>query len=216
MPTDRRASSGAAMRLALVRCSVARSRLSPDARREQILSVAITCFAEHGPSVSTTTIAERAGISVGLLFHYFPTKETLWLAAASKPGSFAQRVGSLLQASAGTSIESLIDAIADEVGRTERPEREVLAIMFGQALRGETLGEQIRSAHIHGLQALGAALVDKGLRPDLDRAQTVATGLLGGVILFFMMHHREDDARWAELAVPFTRRWLRELLVDDR
>ena len=44
---------------------------------EQILSVARECFVEHGPSVSTARIAEKAGVSQATLFKRFGTKAVL-------------------------------------------------------------------------------------------------------------------------------------------
>jgi AcrR family transcriptional regulator len=56
------------------------NRLEYDERREQILTTARTLFAEkpYG-SVSTIEIAESAGVTRGLLHHYFGTKRDLYL-----------------------------------------------------------------------------------------------------------------------------------------
>ena len=51
-------------------------RLSPDARREQILKVAALLFARkrsHAPSVDE--IARKAGVTRALVYHYFPGKD---------------------------------------------------------------------------------------------------------------------------------------------
>ncbi|WP_437616933.1 TetR/AcrR family transcriptional regulator [Sorangium sp. So ce834] len=60
---------------------MARPRNITDA---QILDGARACFLEHGAGVSTTVIAERLGISHGVLFQRFGTKEQL-LRAALQP-----------------------------------------------------------------------------------------------------------------------------------
>jgi AcrR family transcriptional regulator len=53
-------------------------RLSPDERREQILSVALTHFSrEHYEAVSMRAIAAEAGVTRELVYHYFPGKELL-------------------------------------------------------------------------------------------------------------------------------------------
>lgn len=57
-----------------------RRRLEPDARREQILSVAIRLFgAKPYAEVSTTDVARDAGVARGLVNHYFGTKKDLYL-----------------------------------------------------------------------------------------------------------------------------------------
>jgi len=57
-----------------------RRRLEPDARREQILTVAVRLFGEHGwADVSTGDVARGAGVARGLVNHYFGTKKELYL-----------------------------------------------------------------------------------------------------------------------------------------
>ena len=57
-----------------------RRRLEPDARREQILLVAVRLFGERGyADVSTGDVARGAGVARGLVNHYFGTKKELYL-----------------------------------------------------------------------------------------------------------------------------------------
>ncbi|MEO7069897.1 MAG: TetR/AcrR family transcriptional regulator, partial [Nostocoides sp.] len=57
-----------------------RRRLGPDARREQILDCAIRLFGERSyAAVSTTELATEAGVTRGLIHHYFGTKRGLYL-----------------------------------------------------------------------------------------------------------------------------------------
>lgn len=53
-----------------------RTRLSPDARREQLLEIGARHFAEKpSEDIGIEQIAESAGVSRGLIYHYFPTKQ---------------------------------------------------------------------------------------------------------------------------------------------
>jgi AcrR family transcriptional regulator len=52
-------------------------RLAPSHRAEQILRGAIRFFAEHGFSGQTRELAHELGISKGLLYRYFSSKEAL-------------------------------------------------------------------------------------------------------------------------------------------
>jgi AcrR family transcriptional regulator len=57
-----------------------RLRLEPDERREQILQCAVHLFGERPYSaVSTTELANEAGVTRGLIHHYFGTKRGLYL-----------------------------------------------------------------------------------------------------------------------------------------
>jgi AcrR family transcriptional regulator len=55
-------------------------RLAPEARREQILDAAVTMFGSRPyAEVATQDIAREAGVTRGLLHHYFGTKRDLYL-----------------------------------------------------------------------------------------------------------------------------------------
>ena len=55
----------------------ATKRLSPEARRQQILDAAIDYFAEAGFAVQTRELTRRIGVSQPLLYRYFPSKAAL-------------------------------------------------------------------------------------------------------------------------------------------
>lgn len=59
--------------------------MSTDARREQLLQAGVELFDERGhDEVSIEDIANAAGVSKGLLYHYFPTKRDFIVAALSR------------------------------------------------------------------------------------------------------------------------------------
>lgn len=56
----------------------ARTRLSPDDRRAQLLHKAVACFADHGIARATQAqVAARAGVSVSAVYFYFRTRSDL-------------------------------------------------------------------------------------------------------------------------------------------
>lgn len=60
---------------------VKRTRLSPEERRTQLITLGAKMLGDRAiEDISITEIAEAAGISRGLLFHYFPTKQDFQLA----------------------------------------------------------------------------------------------------------------------------------------
>ncbi|MCF3592396.1 TetR/AcrR family transcriptional regulator [Rhodobacteraceae bacterium LMO-12] len=54
-----------------------RRRLSPEARRSEIIRAAVELFSETGFDGSTRDVARRAGIKQPLLYRYFPDKKSL-------------------------------------------------------------------------------------------------------------------------------------------
>lgn len=73
-----------------------RKRLSPDARRAQLLDTAMSVFAEMGlERAGHGDIAKRAGVSTPTVFNYFPTRDALVRAVLAQieyliDGLFAQ------------------------------------------------------------------------------------------------------------------------------
>lgn len=63
-----------------------------DKKRLQILEAAMEEFAEKGyQAASTNQICAKAGVSKGLIFHYFGSKEKLYIAAISYAIDFATK-----------------------------------------------------------------------------------------------------------------------------
>ncbi|HEU5019240.1 MAG TPA: helix-turn-helix domain-containing protein [Pseudolabrys sp.] len=75
--TARTASKPASRRRKAAKPSRKRVRLAPTDRSEQILRGAIRFFAERGFGGQTRELARELGVSTGLLYRYFPSKEDL-------------------------------------------------------------------------------------------------------------------------------------------
>lgn len=86
------------------------------ATRTQILNSAMQLFAEKGYAHTTTrNIATAAGLSVGLMYHYFDSKESLLRAVFDfVMARIDERITAVLQTSPpGTIITNLLHAIFD-------------------------------------------------------------------------------------------------------
>ncbi len=69
------------------------SRLHLDERRRQLLDAGAALFAEHAfEEISMRQIAEAAGVSKALLYHYFPSKTDLFKAAIQDAATELQRI----------------------------------------------------------------------------------------------------------------------------
>ena len=94
-----------------------RRRLEPDARREQILSVAVRLFGERGwADVSTTDVAREAGVARGLINHYFGTKRALYLEVVRRLTTIpevavAERPPGTRDVRTGAAVDWFLDAV---------------------------------------------------------------------------------------------------------
>jgi AcrR family transcriptional regulator len=61
------------------------TRLTSEERREHLLHVGVELLGRHGTAdISIEEIAHAAGVSKGLLYHYFPTKDDFLLAVLDR------------------------------------------------------------------------------------------------------------------------------------
>jgi len=72
-----------------------RTRLRPDERRAQLLTCALSAFAEHGLARAThSQVAERAHVSVSAVYSYFRTRDDLVSAVLDEVADYLDRIAS--------------------------------------------------------------------------------------------------------------------------
>jgi AcrR family transcriptional regulator len=180
-------------------------RLEYDERRTQILESARQLFAERPyDEISTTDIAQGAGVTRGLLYHYFPRKRDIYIevvrqAAASLPALFQPRHGMPAAAAAAANIEDFLDFV-------ERNREVWLAAVnggIGRDAEAEAIVDHAREA-----------IVDRILRRPKGAAKRSAAerfvarsylGLVEAACREWLQHGRADRAdvhRIASRALP--------------
>jgi AcrR family transcriptional regulator len=99
--------------------STTRVRMSPDSRREQLIALGVQLLATRSlEDLSIETLAEEAGISRGLLYHYFGNKQAFHTAVVQRASDDLFRVtapsgeGSALEQLAG-SLARYVDYVAE-------------------------------------------------------------------------------------------------------
>jgi AcrR family transcriptional regulator len=112
--------------------------------RERILTAAAHVFAEHGYAAGTTNrIAERARISIGSLYQYFPNKDAILAELAVRHidrGTWAQ--ADQLDLSAG-SLEAVVRALVRDAIDNHRDDPQLLRIMIEEAPLSQELLDAI-------------------------------------------------------------------------
>ena len=91
-----------------------RTRLDPDVRREQILDAAGALFRDQDYSaVSLESVAERAGVTRGLLHHYFGSKRALFLEVLERGVAIPDSVQLVPPDVSGTLDEIIVVCVAN-------------------------------------------------------------------------------------------------------
>ncbi len=156
---------------------------------EQILTAARECFLAHGPSVSTTKIADALGISQPALFKRFGTKRELLLAALLPKGKPVWTA--LLEA--GPTAEPLRDQLLSLSRSIYATITDMVPRMTALRASGidphELIGRHPNPPPVRGHRAMADWLrraEGRGLirTADPDHAATVFLGALHGRIFF--------------------------------
>ncbi|MEH3155534.1 MAG: TetR/AcrR family transcriptional regulator [Gordonia paraffinivorans] len=107
-----------------------RTRMSPERRRDQLLDLGVELFALHPyDEVHIERVAELAGVSRGLLYHYFPGKREFFVALLTRENE------RLMQETAPdpalTPVEQLENGIRAFVDHCRAHEHGVRAVIRG-------------------------------------------------------------------------------------
>ena len=113
--------------------------------RERILTAAAHVFTEHGYAAGTTNrIAERARISIGSLYQYFPNKDAILVELLTKhldDGIAATRAH--LAAQQPATVEEALRGLVRTAIENHLDDPKLLRVMFEQAPRSRALLEKI-------------------------------------------------------------------------
>ena len=140
-------------------------RMTPQDRRRQLVGIGLRKFVERPvQELSLDEVAAEAGVSRGLLFHYFPTKTDYHRAVVE---AARRRVGRNVSPDAGVvgeaAVRQVVERFLDQVARRRAS---YVALVLGQApiarAAGEDPVETVRE-HVAGVVASATGLPDAAL-----------------------------------------------------
>ncbi|WP_436534012.1 TetR/AcrR family transcriptional regulator [Actinoplanes sp. HUAS TT8] len=101
--------------------------------RQRILAAAAHVFTEHGYAAGTTNrIAERAGVSIGSLYQYFPGKDAILVALVT---DHLARETPDLDELAALPLADAVRALVHAAVHNHNDDPELLSVMMQQAIR---------------------------------------------------------------------------------
>jgi AcrR family transcriptional regulator len=186
--------------------------------REHLYRVALTMFQDKGYEASTLrAIAREAGVSTGLLYRYFPSKQAIVLRLYEELSSeYADRV---LEAPVGTWTDRSLYALEtslDVLG----PHRETLLSLRSVLIGGgeNNLFSPETAASRHRVQgAFRAAVVEASDAPSTELAEALGRLLYTahlGIILWWMLDQSPKQDATGRLVDALRRKhgWIRMAL----
>jgi AcrR family transcriptional regulator len=185
--------------------------MTNDERREQLLTAGVELLGRRGhDEVSIEEIADAAGVSKGLLYHYFPTKKDFVLAALARgQEQLAERLRPDPALDPATQLDAGLDAFLDYV----EEHATAYAAIFRRGGGGDPeIAAALDAARAEQMETMLAALagwheapVSTERTPALEAAVQGWTFFVEGAVLRQLEH--------GELARPQLRALLRSALV---
>lgn len=118
-------------------------RLQKEERRQEILNAGLDLFIQKGYAATRTAeIANAVGMSEGLLFHYFETKEKLYVTLLQIAVSGKDNIFALQEASPLEFFEETAKTIFDYIAK--EPFAAKLFVLMSRAQYDTALPEQLR------------------------------------------------------------------------
>ena len=176
------------------------TRLQVDERRRQLIEAGSALFAEHAfEEISMREIAQAAGISKPLLYHYFPSKIELFKAAVAERASELERL--IEPSGEGAPFDQLSQSLDSYLGWIEQHDRMWTKLMQSAATLPEA-ASVVESFRTQTLDRILRTLI--GRRKPRPALRTALKGWLGYVDAAIL--------DWVE-SPDLTRAQLRDLLI---
>ena len=180
-------------------------------RAERILDAAAHVFAEAGFDAATTeAIAERAETSIGSVYQFFPNKDALFDAIASRYFERSRALFERLMAEASaTSWERLLDDGIDAFAAWGRDDKDFRAVWINWHRAGSFVetGQAINREFARGIEQVLAAQARKLPRGKRALVATIVIETISGM-LFLAAREPDMSTKGVEEAKLLLRRYI--------
>ncbi|MFW1773358.1 TetR/AcrR family transcriptional regulator [Acinetobacter seifertii] len=130
---------------------------------------------------NTTRIAERAGVSVGSIYQYYPNRDSLLAAVLQRHlDSVAEKIEELCLKYEKTSIKTLISALVDKIILAKLSNPEESKALY--AISGERGGLDLSKRMNDRMLAAVSNLLESASDIEFDDSQIVAEFVLGAIM----------------------------------
>jgi AcrR family transcriptional regulator len=173
----------------------ARSAFTLDAIFEATIQLLV---ADGMHRLTTTKVAERAGVSVGTMYQYFPHKEALVYALNERYlEALAARIEATCQACRGRPIGEMVEALIDTYWRAKMERADVTRALYRSVaeLDNQAMIDAFASRANAATSAMLASASDATFTDLRNVNLTLVTVVFGAVRNAFERHLRPTEAR---------------------
>lgn len=151
---------------------------------EAILQATVQVLLQHGrPRLTTTRVAERAGVSVGTLYQYFPNKSSLLQALLREHlDGVALAVETACEQARGSSLATMAETVAGAFVRAKfrHLETSVALYAISDDVEGKVIAQSMHARVIAAMVGLFAT-IPHGTIPHPEITATTLLAAMAGV-----------------------------------
>jgi AcrR family transcriptional regulator len=178
-------------------------RAQAEWRREQLLDAAMSVFGSKGvEAASTREVAAAAGVTPGLLYHYFESKEALAVAVVTERG-FLPELRQLLTKSTDHPAAVVLPQLLLGFSRLLAERAELVVLFFSGAISNEQIRNGLKTIVAEGQQLLADYLAARIAMGEFQEHDTTAAAqmLLAPIVLGQVAGFTVDPAAVAGVLV---------------
>lgn len=192
-------------------------------KRDKILMVAVEEFADHGyKAASTNRISEVAGVSKGLIFHYFGSKEKLYTAAVTYSVDLAMKEVPIGDMPTGDFVQGAIWSTKQKLDFSKNYPAVFKLIMQSYANPPAALAERLHTYYMEALQVqdvyMNQILEKVTLRADVvsEDAHDLVRALFDYIIKMATDYIRENPDATMEEMQPLVDKFMNMMAIVER
>ncbi len=161
--------------------------------KNRLIDSALQVFSRKGFDASTTKdIAKEAGVTDGLIYHYFASKEELLWAVVDKHSLNKNLQTAAMELNGDESLESLMTCYFDRLLNMLHEKESLIVMFFGEAQRNPQIRERLVSIIEEGIQPLYFLLNNKGVGKG-DDVQLAIRNVQTAIVMYFLLFDRIDN-----------------------
>lgn len=165
------------------------------ARRARLLEAALQLFSEVGIERATTKmLAERVGMSPGLLYHYFASKEEL-VQAVVDGQTYQSEIDAIYEAARDMPVEQALQHLCWEFLWLHWNHKEALWVFFREMHTNPQVGPLMKSSWARNNQQLADFFRDRMQRGELvpHEPRVAAHLFFSSIYLVHLMYGRDPE-----------------------
>lgn len=168
--------------------------------KENLIDTALELFSSKGYTGTTVKdIAKEAGVTDGLIYHYFSSKEELLHAVLVKH-NFLDDVQDILQFRDELPVDQKLYRLGKRLMELMVNKSSFVILVFGEAQRNPMMAEKLEGLINEGVTALGGFLETRAGSGEIKQIdqKSLARHFIGSLFLYFMTYGKsrtEKDHR---------------------